>query len=154
MTKFEQFPPLLLVRAISLWLQGRIHFSPDQAETVIKGDEEFMAFRKVTVISHRNDTRIPGALFKISFRFARFSSRTNRLLSLIPIPAIIAQPGFICKTWLIGKNSGAFLGIYEWTSVEAAENYLHSFPLRLMKGRAIPDTIDYEIIDLKNSSAN
>jgi len=88
-----------------------------------------------------NQTIKPKALFKVYFQFARFSLKVNKILSLIPIPFIIAQPGFRSKTWLTGKDTDTFQGLYEWDSVEEAEHYWNSFPLKLMKSRAIPDTL-------------
>jgi hypothetical protein len=67
---------------------------------------------------------------------------------LIPIPFIIAQPGFRSKTWLTGKDTATFQGLYEWDSVEDAEHYWNSFPLKLMKRRSIPDTLKFEIIEI------
>ena len=79
------------------------------------------------------------------FRFARFGVRTNRFLSLIPIPFIVAQRGFRSKTWMIGQKTGAFQGLYEWDSIEDAEKYWTSFPMELMKRRAVPETLNHEI---------
>jgi hypothetical protein len=64
---------------------------------------------------------------------------------LIPIPFIVAQPGFRSKTWMIGQKTGAFQGLYEWDSIEDAEKYWTSFPMKLMKRRAVPETLSHEI---------
>ena len=40
---------------------------------------------------------------------------------------------------MLGRNTGMFQGVYEWDSVEDAEAYRTSFPLRLMRKRAIPE---------------
>ena len=73
-------------------------------------------------------------------------------MSLIPIPFIIAQKGFRSKTWMVGRKTGQFQGLYEWDTVEDAECYWNSFPLKLMKRRSIPDTLKYEIVELYNKS--
>jgi len=67
------------------------------------------------------------------------------IFSLMPIPLIIAQPGFISKTWLFGLETGCFQGLYEWETIETANNYEKSFPFELMKKRAISDSIDINI---------
>jgi hypothetical protein len=67
------------------------------------------------------------------------------LLSLIPIPLIAAQPGFQSKTWLIGEDSGDFLGNYEFDTVEAAKTYLDSLPLRIMRRRAEPGSLTHDV---------
>jgi hypothetical protein len=69
---------------------------------------------------------------------------------LIPIPFIIAQPGFRSKTWLIGQETGFFQGLYKWDTVKDAENYWTSFPMKLMKKRAAPDSLTYGIYEYSN----
>jgi len=145
MKKYTQFPPILLARAIALCLSRRVHFPKSQYGNSVQEKEEFIVFRKVIVDPDENQPLKPRALFKVYFRFARFSFKANKFLSLIPIPFIIAQPGFRSKTWMSGKETGMFQGLYEWDSVADAEHYWDSFPLKLMKRRSIPDTLKYEI---------
>ena len=108
-------------------------------------DEDFVVFRKVILHPSKDQPEKPGAIFIVLFRFARFTATTNRLLSLIPIPFIVAQPGFRSKTWMMGQKTGAFRGLYEWDSIEDAEKYWASFPMKLMKSRAIPETLSHDI---------
>ena len=150
MKKYSQSPPVLFIRAIALCLKRRVHFPKSQYGNSVQEKEEFIVFRKVVVDPDANQPQKPKALFKVYFRFARFSFKVNKSLSLIPIPFIIAQPGFRSKTWLTGKDTDTFQGLYEWDSVEEAEHYWNSFPLKLMKSRAIPDTLKYEIIEIKD----
>ena len=146
MPELNQFPPLLLARATLLRLRGRIHFPKGCVGDVEHGeDEDFVVFRKVMLEPLRDQPEKPGAIFVVRFRFARFTPRTNRFLSLIPIPFIVAQPGFRSKTWMIGKKTGEFQGVYEWERVEDAESYWTSFPMKLMKRRAVPETLRHEI---------
>ena len=152
MKKHSQFPPILFARALTLYLRGRVHFPKRQNGNTVQENEEFIIFRKVVVDPVSNQPLKPKALFKVYFRFSRFSFKVNKILSLIPIPFIIAQPGFRSKTWMSGKDTGTFQGLYEWDSVEDAERYWNSFPLKLMKGRAIPDTLKYEIIEIKDEA--
>ncbi|MCP4545242.1 MAG: YdhR family protein [bacterium] len=145
MARNVQFPPLLLARAVSLALQGRIRFVGDSVgDTRQCNDEEYVVFRKVCLAPARRRPDKPGALFTVTFRFAAFSAGVNRILSLIPIPFILAQPGFRSKTWLLGRRSGLFQGLYEWDSAEDAESYWTSFPMRMMKRRAVPETLTRE----------
>jgi len=147
-----QLPPVLLAHAIALFLNRRVHFSKSLIGETVKEDEEFVIFRKVVVDPIEKQPLIPKALFKVYFRFARFTPNINKILSLIPIPFIIAQPGFRSKTWMSGKDTGTFQGLYEWDSVEDAERYWDSFPLKLMKRRSIPETLRYEIIEINNEA--
>ena len=152
MKKYTQFPPILLARAIALCWSRRVHFPVSQIGDSIQEKEEFIVFRKVAVDPDVDQPQKPKALFKVYFRFAKFSFKANKLLSLIPIPFIIAQPGFRSKTWMSGKETGMFQGLYEWDSVADAEHYWNSFPLKLMKRRSIPDTLKYKITEIKEDT--
>jgi hypothetical protein len=149
MKKNSQLPPVLLARAAALWLRGRVHFPKNLNGASVREKEEFIIFRKVVVEPGKNQSTKPKALFKVYFCFKRFSPKVNQFLSLIPIPFIIAQPGFRSKTWMTGKETGAFHGLYEWDSLKDAKRYRDSFPLRLMKRRAVPETLVYEIVEIK-----
>lgn len=146
MSRFRQFPPLLLARATMLRLRGRVHFPRDRVGDVVQGNgEEYVVFRRMEVDVVAAGPERPGARFDVGFRFARFSPGVNRALSRIPMPLIAAQPGFRSKTWLLGRESGAFKGIYEWDTVADAEAYWTSFPMRLMRRRAVPQTLTKRI---------
>ena len=146
MSKISQFPPLLLARAAGLELRGRVHFVKDCIGGLEHGeDEDFEVFRKVILEPSKNQPEKPGAIFIVLFSFARFAAKTNCFLSLIPIPFIVAQPGFRSKTWMIGQQTGAFQGLYEWDSIEDAEKCWTSFPMKLMKRRAVPETLNHKI---------
>jgi len=145
----RQFPLILLFRALGLWLRGRVRFHRDLEGCGLDDrGEPFVAFRKVVVKPTKDQPAQPGAIFQVRFRFKNLSAAANRRLSLIPIPLIVAQPGFRSKTWALDRVSGEFQGVYEWDTVAAAEIYWTSFPMRLMKRRAVPETLVYEIEEL------
>ena len=134
-----------IVRAIYLLMQRRIHFPKDRLGNIIDQGEEFEIFRQMTLDPDKDQPETPGAIFKVRFRFASMSPEMNKRSSLIPIPFILAQPGFRSKMWALGRDSGEFQGIYEWDTVASAENYWTSFPMKLMKRRAVPESLSYEI---------
>ena len=148
MTDIAQIPPFLMVRASGLWLSGRIHFPKNRLGEIVHEDENFKIFRQMVLDPARDQPKSPGAIFKVCFHFAKFSADTNRILSLIPIPFILAQPGFRSKTWLLGQKTGLFQGLYEWDTVKDAENYWTSFPMKLMKKRAVPSSLTYSISEI------
>ena len=150
MTDISQIPPLLLARASGLLLSGRIHFPKSRLGETIHEEEEFKIFRQVILDPTGDQLESPGAIFKVCFHFARFSAKTNKTLSLIPIPFIVAQPGFRSKTWLIGQETGIFQGFYKWDKVKDAKSYWTSFPMKLMKKRAVPSTLTYSISEISN----
>ena len=134
-----------IVRAIYLLLQGRIHFPKDRLGQIVDEGEGFEIFRHMTLDPDQDQPEKPGAIFKVRFQFASMSPKMNIKTSLIPIPFIVAQPGFRSKMWALGRERGEFQGIYEWDTIASAENYWTSFPMKLMKRRAVPDSLSYEI---------
>ena len=141
----QRGPFASIVRAIYLLMQGRIHFPKNRLGETIDEGEEFEVFRYMTLDPGQDQSEKPGAVFKVRFRFASMSPEMNIKTSLIPIPFIVAQPGFRSKTWLLGRETGEFQGIYEWDTVASAEAYWTSFPMKLMKKRAVPESLSYEI---------
>jgi len=140
-----QLPPILGVRAAYFWWCGRIHFLKRRSREVIREKEDFIVFRRVVLDPNPTQPERSGAILTVRFRFKRFSLKINRILSIIPIPFILAQPGFRSKIWMFGKETGKFQGLYEWDTVDDAKNYLFSLPMKLMKKRAIPESLTYEI---------
>jgi len=138
-------PPMLIVRALTYCLQGRIHFDRDVIGKIINEDDDYEVFRKIVLDRREGQPREPGASVRVTFDFASMSSATNKKLSLMPIPFIIAQEGFRSKTWMIGRNTGRFQGLYQFDTVEAAQRYWNSFPMKLMKRRSIPESLQHEI---------
>ena len=134
-----------IVRAIYLLMQRRIHFSKGRLRDIVDEGEEFEIFRHMTLDPSKDQPEKPGAIFKVRFQFASMSPEMNIRTSLIPIPFIVAQPGFRSKMWMLGQETGEFQGVYEWDTVASAENYWISFPMKLMKRRAVPESLSYEI---------
>ena len=142
-----QLAPVLLARATRFRLSGRIHFPRDCiGDLHHEPGEDFVVFRKMVLDPSDEQPEEPQALFKVRFRFAKLSAAANKRLSLIPAPFIAAQPGFRSKTWMLGRDTGCFQGVYEWDSIAEAEAYATSFPLRLMKKRAVPGSVTYEVV--------
>ena len=142
-----QLPPVLLVRAAYYWLCGRVHFPKKRLGEIIHGKGDFIIFRQAVLDPRATQPERPGARLAVRFRFRRFSLETNKILSIIPIPFILTQPGFRSKIWMSGKGTGEFQGLYEWDTVDDAEKYRFSFPMKLMYKRAVPESLTYEIIE-------
>jgi hypothetical protein len=138
-----------IVRATYLLIQGRIHFPKDRLGEIVNEGEDFEVFRHMTLDPGQDQPEKPGAIFKVRFQFASMSPEMNKRTSRIPIPFIVAQPGFRSKMWALGRESGEFQGIYEWDTVASAENYWTSFPMKLMKRRAVPESLSYEIEEVE-----
>jgi hypothetical protein len=141
-----QNPLPLLPRVFHLLLEGRIRYlaDPTMPKREDRG-ETFTAFRKVCVRPVAGAPAEPCAIFEVRFRFKNLPGWANRLLSLIPIPLIVAQPGFRSKTWYLGDKSGDFIGFYEFDTVADAEAYWDSLPLRMMRARAAEGTLSHRV---------
>ncbi|MFC2069497.1 hypothetical protein ACFLTP_10925 [Chloroflexota bacterium] len=135
-----------LLITISYVITGRLHFAKDRISDLITMDDgqEYIVFRQVIVDPKRDGAKKPGAILRISFNFAHGSPKQNKLLSLIPIPFIAGLPGYRSKTWALQKDSGGFLGIYEWDTIQDAEIYKKSFAIKLMTKRAIPGSVVFK----------
>ena len=51
---------------------------------------------------------------------------------------------------MLGQRTGIFQGHYKWDTVKDAENYWKSFPMKLMKKRAVPSSLTYSISEISN----
>ena len=152
MPNVMQLPPVLIARATALLLSGRIHFKKTGiGRTYNESEEDYVVFRTVVRDPSSQQPENPGAIFKVQFHFAKYSTAANKKLSLIPIPLIVAQPGFRSKSWMLGQDTGKFQGYYEWDTVEDAENYWNSFPMELMKKRARMDSLSHVIITVNET---
>jgi hypothetical protein len=142
-----QNPLILCFQALILLFSGRVTrcSKPGQISMELK-HETFVAFRKISLKNGRHQPQVTGAIFQVRFHFKNFSPGLNRFLSLIPVPLIIAQPGFISKTWFLGRDTGDFTGYYEFSSIEAAELYWNSLALRMMRSRATAGSLEHIII--------
>jgi hypothetical protein len=146
MSELKDCPPVLLVRALWLRLRGRVHFPRDRIGEIVGGDgESYRVFRQMVVDPAAEGAAPSGAVLDVWFRFRRYSPAANRRLSRIPMPFIAVQPGFRSKTWMVGERSGTFRGVYEWDTVEDAECYWDSFPMRMMRRRAADGTLERSI---------
>lgn len=132
-------------------MQGRIHFDTAVVGKIIREDDDYEVFRKLVLDPSEEVNKEPEAIFHVTFHFRSMSMSTNMKLSLLPIPFIIAQEGFRSKTWAIGRKTGGFLGLYEWNTVDNAKHYWHSFPMKWMKKRAVPTSLEHVIHAANNA---
>jgi len=133
--------------AISNLLKGHVHFPEGYIGEVLtmEDGQEFTVFRRLKV-DHGGAVPADQAVFKVRFRFKNFGTRLNKRLSVIPAPFLMGMAGFREKYWTINEDTNEFQGIYQWATVEAAEQYPDSFIYGLMTKRAAGGTVSYEII--------
>lgn len=148
----KRTPPTLTIRAAWLWLSGRVRFPKNRLGEVMDGENGFTIFRQMTLEPKTAQPKRTGAVLSVRFQFMRFSPKTNRRLSIIPIPFIVAQPGFRSKTWAFQKETHEFQGLYRWDTPQDAEAYMLSFPMKLMKKRSVPKSLAYTITKTESSN--
>lgn len=141
----KDIPPIQLGRAIRYFLQGCLHFEKDVVGQILSEDDDYEVFRKIVLDAPERETRPPEAILRVTFQFRGLSSSQNKKLSLLPIPFIVAQHGFRSKTWMIGRKTGSFQGLYEWDTAKDAREYWNSFPMKMMKRRAVSSSLQHEI---------
>ena len=148
----KSLPPSLLFRAFKYYFQGRLHFDKSVNGEIKKEDDDYEVFRKIVLDAPGGIELVPGAIFRVTFNFRNLSAAANKKLSLLPTPFIVAQNGFISKTWMIGRKTGRFQGFYEWDTIENANQYWNSFPMKMMKKRSVLSSLQYEVYPSNNKS--
>ena len=137
----------LLISVIRL-ITGKLIISRKYLDTEIKTDEGkvFRIFRYISLKTSETNSR--GSVFLVSFKFASLSFRVNKLTSIIPMLIIAGTPGFTTKIYAVCPDDGYWLGMYQWDSIENLNKYKTSFVFRMMKRRAIADSLStVEIAD-------
>lgn len=138
--KFRELPLLCIAVSVFHLINGKLKFSSQFiGKEVVFEDDKYTVFRHVTERS--NKTAEDSCSFLVSFKFSHLSHRMNQLTSIIPMLIITGFPGFISKMYAANKESGYWLGLYEWQSKTHLENYTRSFVFRMMKKRAVSNTL-------------
>ena len=148
----NQFPPYIVIKSLIkttyLALFWKVHFKKEYISRIVQMDDgqTFTVFRHISVAMKNRQPNTSPALFSVRFKFAALSHKANKWASLIPIPLIIASPGFGSKIWMLNETTGYWQGVYQWDSEAAIEAYKQSFVLGVMNKRAISDSITFETI--------
>jgi len=126
---------------------GRMHFPRERiGETFKLGDEQvFTIFRQVVVDPIKGQQEQPGAFFRVRFRVANTTAEQNMRFSILTIPFFVGLPGFHSKVWMLNRATGEFQGVYQWDTVDDAQNYACSFAMQFMTRRAVPGSVSHEV---------
>ncbi len=140
-------PTKSIVRTVGFILTGRLHFPTDEVgkEVTDENGNKFTVFREVVVDPASNQPKQPGAVLVLHFRVANMTPEQNKIYSLLPLPLYIGDKGFRTKLFTI--NGEYCQSIYEWDTVQDAENYLHSMALKTVQMRSVPGSFSYKIIE-------
>lgn len=139
-------PTKSVINTIGFLVTGRLHFPNKNIgkEVVDEKGNKFNIFREVIVDPSSNQPEKPGAILILHFRVLNMTPKQNQIYSLLPIPLYIGDPGFRSKLFTI--NGEYCQSIYEWDTVQNAENYLHSFAIKTIIKRSVPSSFSYKII--------
>ena len=142
-TKVRKNPIICLLLSLGRFIVGRLRYSKEYVGITIKMEngEEYQIFRHIKFIHQSNDGQ--GSVFIVSFKFARLSQKANKFVSQFPMLLITGFPGFRTKMYAVNRENGYWLGMYQWESKRALEEYKQSFVLKVMNRRAIDGTVTY-----------
>lgn len=142
-----RFNPLVVfLRSIFLLLSGRVRFPKDRVGKVptLENGQQYTVFREALLKPKQRRPEEPDGVFRVWFR-SRMSPTRTIFLSYLTLLGFLGLPGFRSKLWLFDETSEDFGGIYEWDTVQDAENYETSYAMRFSKWRSVPGTFKTEV---------
>lgn len=148
--RIRRIPPVCLFVALGRLLTGGIRLSDENLGKIVNNDAggKFRIFRNIK--SKKQDIFPDACVFIVSFKFARLSHNTNKVVSLIPMLLIAGFPGFIQKMYAVNDENGYWMGLYKWKSKKHLEAYKKSFVFRMMNKRALPNSLNMTESDKLN----
>lgn len=128
-------------------LQGAVHFPKENVGDALVMEDgcRFTVFRRIKITKAR-ETSSEGSVLKVRFKFKNLGLAFNKRLSMIPALFLAGMKDFQEKYWLVNERTLEFMGLYQWASTRAAEEYLNSFIFKTMCKRSAPGTLTYEVI--------
>ncbi len=143
-------PILSIFKTIGYVLTRRLHFPADRVGEKVTGEggQEFTVFRQVVVDPKKGQPVRPGALLTLRFKVTNMTPGVNRFYSVLPLLLYIGDKGFRSKLFTI--NSDNCQSIYEWDTVQDAENYLQSLALKTILLRSVTGSFSSSIQPLTN----
>ena len=135
--KFNPF--FILLKSSALLLNGRAKFSRERVgQTLItENGRQFKILREVKIKPKPHQPDLPNSVFRVWFRTKAAPQNTIRLSHLTTL-GFLGMPGFRSKLWLYDDTRGEFGGIYEWDTIEDADNYDKSYAMQFSKWRSVP----------------
>jgi hypothetical protein len=74
------------------------------------------------------------------------SHAQNVRFSRLPMPFFLGLPGLRSKLWLYNQQTGDSCGLYEWDTIQDAQNYKNSFAAQFMARRSVPGSVSFTVI--------
>ncbi len=142
-TRIRKNPVLCLLLSLERLLVGRLTFSKEYVGTTIamENGEVYQIFRHVNSTSQNSAEQ--NSVLIVRFKFAKLSYSANKFVSQFPMLLITGFPGFQAKIYAVNPHNGYWLGLYQWESKQALEDYKQSLVLQVMNRRAIEGSVTY-----------
>ena len=135
-----KFNPLFVVgKSAVLLLTGRVQFPKERVGgTITREDgQTFTIFREATMKRKSNQPASPDGVFQVWFHTKMAAPKTIKM-SCATLLGFLGLPGFRSKLWLYNETTGEFGGIYEWDTVQDADNYDKSYAMKFSHWRSVP----------------
>jgi len=148
MSSIKHFPPVAIAVAVGRLLSGRIRLLKDRTGKllVMENGEEYAIFSDVQVTSSNSQSAESMMVLRVRFKFDRYPDAVNRRLFLIFTPVIIGMPGFQRKIWTFCEKSSNYQSIYQFESMDLAEEYKSSLIMWILEKRSVPGSISFELL--------
>lgn len=138
------------VKAMNDIFRGRLS-SPDErvGSTVYFDNQEFRVYRETLLEKEGR----PEAVLKIRYRPSqtpfvwRLKNRLMRKVAGLSTPFFAGWPGFRSRLWAVDEAAGEFLDVYEWDSVEAAEDFARELR-SMLRSVSEPGSVMYQVAEV------
>jgi hypothetical protein len=137
-----------IFKTLGYQMSGRLHTPKDQIGKTFTNPngQEFIIFKQTLLDAVPGDVEKPEAMFRVQFRVPKISSFRDRLIISLKSPVFVALPGFRSKLWMVDEKNNTYQGVYEWSRLADAENYVNSYSMEFMGQVAVAGGLSYEII--------
>jgi hypothetical protein len=139
-------PVVGFLKTIFLFIMKKVKFDNHEInKTITMPDGKvFRIFRQVKILSNKSE---PKAYFIVRFKPKKMGIQQNIRFSILPMMVFMGFKGFRSKYWAVDYETGLCQGLYEWQTVEDAENYSKSIAMKFMARRSYPELLEYKIVD-------
>jgi len=139
-------PLCVILKSIGLLVGGRAQFPKDRVGKTITTEDgqKYTVFREVVIKSKAGQPEVPGGFFRVWFHTRMALPNTIRL-SYLTMFGFLGLLGFRSKVWLFNEASGEFGRIYDWDTVQDADNYDKSYAMKFSKCRSVPGKFRTEV---------
>ena len=140
-------PLVGFLRTVLLYLTGRVKYikSSIGKEFIMDDGKKFAVFRHIIISQTGKKHTKPQAVFIIRFQPKNITAEENKKFSRIPMMVFMGFHGFRSKYWMVDETTGVCRGVYEWDTLQDAENYSKSVAVRFITKRSVPGSVSFDI---------